>query len=94
MAQFNKPGLASVGLEWGGTKEQAGTPAGTEQVLCYGRQVKCEAVRKHLRKYKDTEERQANPTSSFCHGLVLLCKDHCLYQLLQNLEGIMAVGVG
>lgn len=32
MTQFNKPALASVGLEWGGTKEQAGTPACTEQV--------------------------------------------------------------
>lgn len=56
--------------------------------------MKCEAVRKHLRRYKDTEERRTNPTSSFCHGVVFLCKDHCLYQLLQNLEGIGRGGGG
>lgn len=29
--QFNKPGLAPVGLEWDSAEEQAGTTPGTEQ---------------------------------------------------------------
>lgn len=73
MTQFNKPGLAPVGLEQSGAEEQAGTLPGTEQegvssaLLGKRGEMRSNKTRKDLSKYKDTGQRHAKPASVFCH---------------------------